>query len=73
HVSPSDARLLCNSSIALGRRPGNGRGRTVSTEALSIMNLSGALGVGGASAQGAACWRFAAAAGQGDLYYQHRL
>jgi len=42
--------------------------RTKGTDKLPTSNLSGALGVGGASAQGAACWRFAAAAGQGVLY-----
>jgi len=50
HAAPLDARLLCNSSFALGCAAGNAGRRTGSTEDLPPGNLFGALGVGRAAA-----------------------
>ena len=72
HGHPMDARLLCNSSFALGEVAGNETCRTKSTECLPTSNLFGALQVGTTSAAWPPCSRFGLAAGQGDLYYQHR-
>jgi len=54
-----DARLLCNSSFALGEGAGNETCRTKSTECLPTSNLFGALQVGTTSA----AWPHAAVSG----------